>query len=169
MNLNDLYAKSADLPDESGLLGPDKLIHGETYRCEIVYVKAGTTKKGATSFNSKLKVIEGPLAGGEFFDGIYFSAGEGGGVFTDGQLAYNKRLFAKLQAAGVGAQFFSSNPSDETTANAIKGSKVDVKVQWQKPTADGKVFLDNTTTWTPVGDQASSYVPGGGGTVPKGY
>lgn len=178
MNINDLFqaAETAEDVSYGDLLGPNELAEGAEVLCEIVYSKAGTTKKGAPSWTNKLKVLEGEYEGGEFFDSIYLSANA-----TDGGRSYNKRQFAKIGATGLGAQFFSSNPSAEAIATAMSGGKgnpgkkVLVKVSWQKPDgfdsiqdaldAGERVFGQHT--WSPA-DSAPSGGPAGYGT-PPGY
>lgn len=175
MNINDLFNQSKDAEDTGfgDLLGPKQLPSGTEVLCEIVWSQAGTTKKGGKQFKNKFKVLEGDHEGGEFFDNLYFSPGT-----DDGQLSYNKRLFGKLQGAGLGAQYFSQEPSDEAIATALVGNKVRVKIQWQALTAEQKAkeeagepqtpFLNNTTTWSPAdGAGGGSYVPGS--SAPKGF
>lgn len=169
MNINDMF-QAAEGAEDSGfadLLGPQDLPNGTEVLCEITFSKSKTRpakgdKGPGKTFSTKLKVIEPghPANGGEFFDSMHLSGGDVSGNLTDGQLSYNKRLFAKITATGVGATFFASNPSDEAVAKAMLGSKVRVKVQWQTPNDKGQVFLDNTTTWAPVdGGGAGGYVP----------
>lgn len=181
MNINEMFQAAESAP---GQLGPDELPNGSEVLCEIVFSKAKTRaakpnddKGPGKTFSQKLKVIEPghPAEGGEFFDSIHFSGGDLNGEMSDGQLAYNKRLFAKLTGAGLSAAFFASNPSDEAIAKALTGTKVRVKVQWQKQTAKQKEsgdnpFLDNTTTWSPVdGGGSGGYVPGAAPVNPKGF
>jgi len=151
MNINDLYTGSKDAADDGGFaptLDHNDLPEGTKVLCEVTYSAPGKTTKGATKFTNKLKVIEDghPHQGGEFFDGLNFSVGK-----TDGQKSYNKRLFAKLEGAGLGEAFWSSNPSEEAIAKALVGQKINVTIRWQAPNSDGKVWLDNTTTWAPAG------------------
>ena len=181
-NINDLFQAAEAAEDTGGfadLLTHRELPTGTEVLCEITYCGAKTRpakdgKGPAKTFNSKLKVIEPghQYEGGEFFDAIHLSGGDATGKLTDGQLGYNKRLFAKLQGAGLGAAFFGSNPSDEAIAKALVGCKVRVKLKWQAEDAQGRAFLDNTTTWSPV-DVASSaggYVPQGRPSTPsKGF
>lgn len=178
MNINDMFQAAEAAPDENTLLGPDELPTGTTVLCEIVYsgskirpAKEKDNKGAAPTFNSKLRVIEPghPQEGGEFFDAIHLSGGDFQGVINDNQHAYNKRLFAKLQGAGLSAAFFGSSPSNEAISKALVGSKVRVTMQWQKPNKDGKVFLDNTTTWEPVDGGGGGYVPSSAPVNPKGF
>ncbi len=133
MNLSDYFNNSKDADDSAGgggdLLSDAELPAGTVVVAEIVYSKAGTTKSGAPSWTNKLQVLEGDHAGGEFFDSIYLS-----GKQSAGALGYNKRQFAKLGAAGLDADFFSSNPSTDATATALKGTKVAVTIKWQEIT-----------------------------------
>lgn len=171
-NINDMF-QAADAASESGLLGPDALPTDTVVKCRIVFsqakIRAANLEKDkgvAKTFNSKLEVIEPghPHEGGQFFDAIHLSGGDHEGEMSDGQLGYNKRLFGKLQGAGLTGQFFAGNPSDEAIAKALVGKEVIVKLQWQERTDKQKEtgqdpFLDNTTTWSPV-DAAGGYVPG---------
>ena len=149
-NINDMFQAAQGAADTSfgDLLGADDMPDGLEVDCEIVYSKAGTTSKGAPSWTNKLQITEGDLAGGEFFDSVYLSANQ-----TDGGLSYNKRMFAKIQAAGLSAQFFASQPSAESIATALKGQKVRVRIKWQKQSAEDiaagkRPFGEHT--WTPI-------------------
>jgi len=154
-NINEMFSKAQDAEDSDDfpdLLGPDELPTGEDVLVEIVYSKAGETKKGAPSFTNKVKVLEGPHKDGEFFDSIYLSMHSH---------SHNKRCFAKLAATGLGADFFASNPSTEAIAAAVKGKQVTVNVKWQKPAADGKVWGDHS--WSPADEFAPADGPAGFG------
>jgi len=171
MNINDLFQSAQgaedttqDFPDN---LGPDELPHGTEVLCKIAWAqvkerpaKPAEDKGPAITFSTKLEVLEGEHAGGQFFDSIHLSGGDTSGNLTSGQESYNKRLFAKITAAGLDGNFFATNPSHEAIAKGLLGSKVRVKVQWQKPNAKGLVYLDNTTTWEPSdGSPTTGYVP----------
>ncbi len=148
-------------------LGPDELPNGSEFTAKIAASSAKIRKNGGLSFNVKLEIVEAghPYEGGEIWDSLHLSAGDGQGGFSKNQLQYNQRLFGKLQGAGLSDEFFASNPSNEAIAKAIKGNVIRVKIQWQEPTDDGRIFTDNTTTWSPLdGAPAAS---GGGGYVPS--
>ena len=160
-NINDMFQASKDVEtqDFADLLGPDQLANGQKVRAEIVFSKAGETKQGAPSWTNKLQVLDGDHKDGEFFDSIYLSA-----KTTDGALGYNKRQFAKIQATGLGEQFFSSNPSAEAIAKALVGKTVIVSIKWQAPNEDGRVFGEHT--WgaddaAPAGGPAGFSAPAG--------
>jgi hypothetical protein len=161
-NINDLYNQaagaddSADFPDN---LTQAELPNGTVVSVEAVWTEAKTRTNGGKTFAAKFEVTEGEHKGGQFFDSIHLSNGDKGKL-TDGQQSYNKRLFAKLAGAGLDGAFFSTSPSDEAIATALKGTKLSIKVQWQKPNEKGEVWMDNTTTWSPID------AGGGGGYVP---
>jgi hypothetical protein len=174
-NINEMFQAAEGAKDDTDfpdLLTPAQIPENTTLLCEISYSKPGTTKKGGKSFQQKLKVAEPghEFEGGEVFDTLNFSAGDTDGNMSSGQLGYNKRLFAKLGGAGLDGQYFSASPSDEAISIALKGTKVLVKFRWQKPNDKGDVYLDNTTTWSPVGDGGGGgYVPGQQERNPKGF
>ena len=179
-NINEMFQASDEAPDTDTLLGPDQLPTGTVVRCNIVYSKASMRaakteqdKGPGKTFLNKLEVTEGEFKGQSFFDSLHLSGGKLDGTFTDGQIGYNKRLFAKLTGAGLTKSFFAANPSDEAIAKALVAAKGDisVKVMWQAPNKDGKVFLDNTTTWSPIDESGGGggYVPGGAPVTPKGF
>lgn len=166
MNINDFFQESesaADAPEFAPLLGNAELPQGAVVLCELVYTDARTSAAGAPSFINKLKIVEAghPLEGGEFFDSITLSAKK-----TDGAIGYNKRMFAKLGATGLGATFFSSNPSNEAVAKAMLGRKVKVTIKWQKPADDGRVWSEHT--WS-TADEAVTTGPAGFSAAPKGF
>ena len=159
-NINDLYTNSATAEDGKDgydpLLTEAELPHDSTHRCEVTYSSNKIRGNGGQTFTVKFKVLEGEHKGGEFFDSLHLS---GGDDLTPTQLSYNKRLFGKLIAGGCTPEFFAQNPSADAISDTLKGQTLNVKVKWQEPNDKGVVYLDNTTTWTPVG-AGGGYVPG---------
>lgn len=165
-NINDLFqaAETADDSptfENSPLLTHEELPEGTEVLCEIVWTDTHVRDNGGVTFSNKLEVLEGDHTGGAFFDSLHLSGGTNG-TLTPGQNAYNKRLFNKIKATGLDGAFFAASPSNEAIAKAMKGAKVVVKVRWQDE-KDGRVWLDNTTTWTPATPAATS------GYTPKGF
>lgn len=141
MNINDMF-KAADAAEEGESYGDSDLLNHETMPAgtevlaKIVWSQAGTTKSGGPKWSAKLEVLDGPLKGESFFDGIYLS-----GKSSEGAARYNKAAFAKLAAAGLGADFFAAGPSHEATAQALKSAPpITITAAWQKPSADGTVW-----------------------------
>lgn len=165
-NISEMFNASVDAPDREygDLLGPKELPQGAEVDCEIVYSKAGTTQAGAPKFVNKLQILDGDLAGGEFFDTVSMSPKP-----TDGGRSHNKRMFAKIGATGLTAQFFASQPSTESIATAMKGKKVRVTIKWQKQSdediAAGKDPWSEHT-WSPVEETVAGLA---GFTKPQGF
>lgn len=155
VNINDLYNDAKDAKgDDDALLGPDDLPEGETVTAKLFSSTPKVSSKGGQGFQNVFEVVEGPAKGGKFIDSIWFSSGT-----KDSQKAYNKRMFNKLMGAGLTEEFFQSNPSPEAIAGALKGTVLNVKIRWQKPNEDGRVFMDNTTTWSLPEGSGGGYVP----------
>lgn len=159
MNMADFFAAAADAPDSVGgggdLLGHEDVPAGTQLRVKFEYVK-GEIKAGKPRLTIKAQVDdpESPFHEGQLWSSVYFSDGS-----TEGGRSFNKRQFAKLAAAGLGADFFSTNPSIEQIGKAVKSSPgVLLTVGWQKPGDDGRVFDEHT--WAPL--------PSAGGT-PDGW
>ena len=165
MDINDLYQGSKNATDTGFApnLGHEELPEGVPVLVEAVYTKAGLTPAEQLKLTVKFKVIEDghPHQGGEFFDSPSFSVGE-----SEGQKSYNKRLFSKLEGAGLGESFFATSPSYDAIATAVKGTKLVFTPRWQEPkknqkTGEMQVWLDNTSTWAPA--------PGSGGVSSTGF
>lgn len=149
--------QAEDSPQQGDLLTSAELPDGSKVQAEVFYAKAGTTKAGAPKFNIGWTVTEEghPHKGGKFFDGLNFSAKS-----SDASLSFNKGLFAKLGVLGLGEPFFSSNPSGEAIAAAIKGKSAVITMAWETSEKYGEQVSGIKTRWAPVA---------GGGASPSGY
>lgn len=168
-DLNDIFKTTEGIdPEQDGSgggdfapkLSPEVAPEGTELRAEIVWGKGDMNKDGtAPKFNFALKVVgdeDKTWGGHEFYQTLSFSSGT-----SDNQVRYNAHLRSLLEAAGITGAFAAAATSNEAIAKACLGAKVDVKVRWDKPKADGKIWLSSFTSWKPVADDAASggYVP----------
>ena len=158
MNLSDLFAAADEAREDDDLIRPEA---NAEFVAEIVYSK-GEVKDGKPRFINKLKVVDAssPYNGGEFFDNVFFAAND-----TESRKRFNKGRFTKLSAAGLTASFWANNPSPEAAAAALLGSKVRVKVRWQKQSAEDKAAGKEPWgdhSWAPVSDLPEGFEGGFG-------
>jgi hypothetical protein len=186
INLRDMYtvAQAAEIKDRefSTLLNKEDLPDGTKVSVSIAYCKGSIKANGAMLFNTKFKVLQGDHKGGEMFIRIDFSPGslfDGERTYSDGQAEYNKKLFAKLQAAGISEAMLLQTPTPtvETLAATMLGTKLDLTMKWDNdPTPAEKekgwtAKANSDTIWSSAGGGApgAASAPGAGAHVPSGF
>lgn len=166
-NINSLFQAAKNAEDNGG---GDELTHtdvesGTELTALVKWAKAVTSKAGNPGIRFRLQVTEGDHKGATVWDAVYFSTKPG-----DGPASFNKRNFAKIGAAGIDENFLSTNPSFDAIAKAIVEQTVTVRIKWQDPSDDGRVFGEHS--WKAA---ATGYVPGqaaapaAGGEAPAGW
>lgn len=124
VNFGDLYNESKDAEGGEDISPPD----GTTFVVDFPYAE-GKMQGGKLRIQARSRVIsDGEWKGGEFWNSLFFSPMGG----TDGQKSHNKKLFAKLLAAGLTEEFFASNPAPAAIGNALKKATVEVVIGWSE-------------------------------------
>ncbi len=155
-NINDLFAATEDIAP--AVEGPEQIPDGTEAVARIAAASA-KMKGSKLSISALIEIEDGDYAGSEFWDFLSFSDKPGKHAAR-----YNKGLFGKLEAAGLGPDFFRAGPSADSIKEALKGAEIVIKVGWDEK-ADGDGYWGRHV-WKPA-DAAVASAPAEGG--PKGW